>query len=179
MISDEQYIAYIKNIHKKIGFRNSAGYSKNLSFQPEPEILAFVELDCFGRMQRMEPTAVSAWKKMKTSAAKEGVVLNIISAFRSIQDQFYIFEKKLNKNISLDEILKVNMPPGYSEHHTGMAVDISDGENNDLTEKFETTEAFAWLKKNANRFHFMLSYPRNNAWNVLYEPWHWKFTPDA
>lgn len=72
------------------------------------------------------------------------------------------------------------MRPGYSEHHTGYAIDIGDGARPDthLSEAFEDTPAFRWLEKNAARFSFELSFPRHNPQGVSYEPWHWRFVGD-
>ena len=86
-------------------------------------------------------------EKNEGGAIQDGVLLNIISAFRSVQHQIRVIERKLNKNIPIEDILKVNTPPGYSEHHTGQAIDISDGINNDLSIKFQKSEAFDWPQK--------------------------------
>jgi len=47
-----------------------------------------------------------------------------------------------------------------------------------LEEDFENTDVFSWLKKNAQKFDFSLSYPRDNANNIIYEPWHWLYAPN-
>ena len=68
-------------------------------------------------------------------------------------------------------------PPGYSEHHTGLALDIGDLDHpeTDVEVSFEETPAFEWLKNNADRFGFELSFPVGNPQGVSYEPWHWRF----
>jgi D-alanyl-D-alanine carboxypeptidase len=75
---------------------------------------------------------------------------------------------------------EVSAPSGYSEHHTGYAVDIGDGKAPALNLKidFENTAAFKWLKANAARFSFEMSFPRNNAQGLSYEPWHWRYVGD-
>ena len=78
----------------------------------------------------------------------------------------------------LVDILRVNAAPGYSEHHTGRAIDLGTIGCRALEEEFELTEAFAWLENNAAHFQFSLSYPRNNPSGVIYEPWHWCFQAD-
>ena len=54
---------------------------------------------------------------------------------------------------------------------------LADGERPecDVEPPFEKTRAFHWLKKNAARFGYELSFPRNNRRGVNYEPWHWRF----
>ena len=53
----------------------------------------------------------------------------------------------------------------------------ADGEA--LTEEFERTPAFNWLNRRAKEFGFHLTYPRNNRFGVIYEPWHWTFRKAA
>jgi len=74
----------------------------------------------------------------------------------------------------------VSAPPGHSEHHTGYAVDIGDGNNpsTNLQESFENTAAYRWLEANASRYSFELSFPRDNLQGISYEPWHWRFVGD-
>ena len=76
---------------------------------------------------------------------------------------------------------RVSAPPGFSEHSTGYAVDLGDGRNpaTNLSPSFDTTAAFHWLRANANRFHFALSFPEGNRQGVSYEPWHWRFEGTA
>ncbi len=101
------------------------------------------------------------------------IELLLVSAFRSVDYQRSIFDRKLAQGVPLDDILRVNAAPGYSEHHTGRAVDIATRGCPPLTEAFETTDAFEWLTRNAGRFGFEMSYPRDNPYGIAYEPWHW------
>ena len=64
-------------------------------------------------------------------------------------------------------------PPGFSEHHSGRALDLGTPGCDGLSEDFEATQAFEWLSESASRFGFVLSYPHDNAWGFSYEPWHW------
>ena len=71
----------------------------------------------------------------------------------------------------------VSAPPGYSEHSTGYAIDVGDGNYPDthFEVEFEQTPAFKWMKRFASKYHFVLSFPPNNKQGVTYEPWHWRF----
>ncbi|WHN65950.1 M15 family metallopeptidase [Cysteiniphilum sp. QT6929] len=130
--------------------------------------------DVFNRDCYMQREAYHAWLKMQQSALQDGVNLMIVSAFRSYLYQANIILNKLNKGLLLEDILKVSALPGFSEHHTGCALDFtSDEESEVLTEGFEQTKAFKWLSKHAIKFHFSLSYPRDNTYGFIYEPWHW------
>jgi len=49
----------------------------------------------------------------------------------------------------------------------------------ELVEDFDRTEAFRWLQANGKRFHFEISFPRNNPYGVAYEPWHYRYVGDS
>jgi D-alanyl-D-alanine carboxypeptidase len=111
---------------------------------------------------------------MAESAKGAGIELFIVSAFRSVERQAEIFRRKIASGSSVSDILTVSAPPGYSEHHTGMAVDVGVAGDSQLLEKsFENTDAFAWLASNASAYGFRLSYPEGNSAGYTYEPWHW------
>ncbi|MAI42593.1 MAG: M15 family metallopeptidase [Candidatus Azotimanducaceae bacterium] len=131
------------------------------------------ENDMFGRVQRMSPTALSCWHKLKRAAAKDSIELLLVSAFRSIDYQCELITRKLKKGEDLSTILKVNAIPGFSEHHTGQALDLNTTECCPLSEEFELTSAFDWLQENASHYKFSMSFPRNNIRGMVYEPWHW------
>lgn len=124
----------------------------------------------------MERETAAAWHAMRETAANEGVELLLISAFRSVKYQAGIVRRKRDAGQSWEEILRVSAYPGFSEHHTGRALDLGSPDCPGLVEDFENTTAFGWLEANASRFGFKMSYPRGNDRGVIYEPWHWFFT---
>ncbi|HEX2861930.1 MAG TPA: D-alanyl-D-alanine carboxypeptidase family protein, partial [Lacunisphaera sp.] len=81
--------------------------------------------------------------------------------------------RKLARGETIDAILKVSAAPGCSEHHTGRALDLGAPNHLRLEASFSRTPEYAWLKKHARRFGFLLSYPRRNSHGINYEPWHW------
>ncbi|MBK1858018.1 M15 family metallopeptidase, partial [Cerasicoccus arenae] len=121
----------------------------------------------------LHPHAADSWLRLKAKAISEGINLRIVSAFRSVARQEEIIERKRRKGISDTEIFRVSAPAGFSEHHSGRAIDITTDGYPPLGEKFETSEAFHWLQEHAVEFGFILSYPRNNQFGIAYEPWHW------
>jgi len=131
--------------------------------------------DASSREAFLTPAAADAWLSMRQAAEQEGIALLLVSAFRSIARQCEVLQAKLDSGLPLDEILAVSAYPGFSEHHTGRAIDLGTPDAKDLTEAFESTKQFAWLVSNAGRFHFALSYPRANTFGISYEPWHWCF----
>lgn len=112
---------------------------------------------------------------LKAGALHDGVSLFIVSAFRSIERQAEIVRRKLDAGETIQEVLTVCAPPGFSEHHTGRAVDVSTPGTPPLEVEFDGTPAFAWLMEQANDFGFHLSYPKGNPQGYQYEPWHWCF----
>ena len=140
--------------------------------------LRYVGLGSDGRDKFLVPAAGAAWIAMRDAAARDGIALQLISAFRSIEFQAALIRGKLAKGLPIAEILRLNAPPGYSEHHSGRAVDVGDGATPALDEAFEATPAFAWLVAQAARFGFRLSYPRDNGEGYRYEPWHWCWHPE-
>ncbi len=110
---------------------------------------------------------------MRQQAAADDIALDAISGYRSHDYQLGIFARKRSRGLSVEDILKVNAAPGYSEHHSGLALDIGTPGEPPAEASFESTAAFAWLGAHAGRFGFQLSYPRDNPHGIVYEPWHW------
>ena len=153
--------------------------ARSLVLQPEAEELVVVECGGDGREHRLVPAAAKAWSELSSTARADGVIVKIVSAFRSVDRQAEIVRAKLARGLLLDAILCVSAPPGYSEHHSGCAVDVTTDGVASLELEFEETAAYRWLSKNAGRFGFRLSFPRQNPYGYAYEPWHWCFrTPD-
>lgn len=126
--------------------------------------------------------AATALLAMQDAAARSGVDLVVLSAYRSVSLQNDLFfGVKSERNQSARQRAMVSAPPGFSEHSTGYAVDLGDGRApaTNLSPGFDQTPAFAWLKAHAARYHFILSFPRGNAQGVSYEPWHWRFEGSA
>lgn len=130
-------------------------------------------VDCFGRPAKLHPQANSAWHSMQQAALADNIDLQLVSAYRSIKYQAQLIQNKLEKGQKLDEILHTNTAPGHSEHHTGRALDLTSPGFKPLEEVFETSPAFSWLMQNAESHGFYLSYPKNNPYGIIYEPWHW------
>ena len=115
--------------------------------------------------------------KMREEAKKDGIYLIFLSGYRSINLQKDIFYSlKSIRNQEAAERARVSAPPGYSEHSTGFAIDIGDAtqRETDFKTDFENTDAFRWLIKNAAKFHFKLSFNKDNKY-IDYEPWHWRY----
>lgn len=146
-----------------------------LELVPEPAWLAHAGHDRYRRALWLRADSARAWRSMAAAALRDGIVLEAISGYRSHDYQLGILERKLARGLALDAILAVNAAPGWSEHHSGQALDISAPGEPAAEESFEATPAFAWLATNAGGHGFTMSYPRDNPHGIVHEPWHWCF----
>lgn len=167
------YRAHIQQLHQRLGIPENYALLYGLALQPEAVDLVDAGLDCYGRSQRLTTAAFEGWCAMRHAAAQSGIVLLMVSAFRSVDYQTQLIEKKISRGLTLDEILTVSAAPGYSEHHTGRALDLTTTVGEALTESFENTAAFHWLVVHAGEYGFKMSYPRDAHSKIGYEPWHW------
>lgn len=168
MLSDNQ-----RELHSELGIPADYGTADGLPYFADAAELVDVGPNLMGRMQQLTPAAAAKWQEMVQAASENGVLLLIVSGFRSSEYQAGLIRKKLGAGQQIADILRVNAAPGFSQHHSGKAVDIATPGSRPLTEAFEETQAFAWLIENASRFGFSMSYPRANSLGFVYEPWHW------
>lgn len=146
----------------------------------EADPATLVAIDDTGE-HKLKEAAATAFVRMQDAAKADGISLLPLSAYRSIEDQQYLFfEVKSIRGQDTSTRAEVSAPPGYSEHHTGYAVDIGDGTapDSNLSHSFEDTEAFRWLQENASHYSFELSFLPNNEQGIAYEPWHWRYVGD-
>ncbi len=169
------YLKKLEQTHLELGVsKDVLMYAKKIYMEANSSFLICGGKDKFNRDFYLIESALAAWQSMQNAAQKEDIFLEVVSAYRSVEYQANIIKNKLVKGLKVSNILKVSAAPGLSEHHTGCAIDISSPDETEvLTEGFEKTEAYQWLRKNAAKHDFTLSYPRNNGLGFGYEPWHW------
>ena len=169
---------FLLSIHRELKIPSDYGLRTGLPLHVEVDLaeLVVAQLDEAGRPLLLTKPASLALASMKAAALQDGIELLPFSGFRSYIYQKGLLLAKLNKGIPLEDILRILAAPGYSEHHTGEAVDITTHGCPPAEEVFENTSAYAWLLVHADRFGFSESFPRGNPHSLVYEPWHWKFT---
>lgn len=144
----------------------------------------------------LQPEAFAAWRALRAAARSDGLELDLVSAYRSVDRQREIFLAVLERagvesrgagpspaelasgraDDLIEAVLRESSPPGFSRHHTGYALDITDAASGrDFTE-FGLTEGFAWISDrnylNAKRFGFIPSYPEGaSGQGPDPEPW--------
>ena len=144
-----------------------------------------VELEYVNDSFRVDTRIADPLRHMIAAARGDGIILTLRSAYRSVDRQHELFYGNIQTLISqgytqeravyLTEMYFAR--PGYSEHHTGLAVDILSPDHPGFYETFEDTLAFAWLSENAHLFGFILRYPRDSRdiTGIAYEPWHFRY----
>ncbi len=170
-------VTTIKHQLSALGIDLDYGVVRDLPIMREPSLLVSAGTDRFRRTIWLEPDTRSAWLAMQAAAIKAGVKTEIISAFRSQHYQADLVRRKLKRGQAIVEILTVSAAPGFSEHHSGRAIDLAEPGMPPLVEAFADSAAFSWLKANARRFGFIMSFPPENRHGVMYEPWHWCYQP--
>jgi LAS superfamily LD-carboxypeptidase LdcB len=111
-----------------------------------------VQIDELGHL--LEFRAAQAFATMREAAARDGVALVVESAFRTMEQQTLLWV-----SYQRGERSDVVGPPGYSNHQSGEAVDVTTARG--------TNAAFDWLTRNAHLYSFRRT--------VASEPWHWEF----
>jgi zinc D-Ala-D-Ala carboxypeptidase len=132
----------------------------------------------YDRFEKLHSEATIVFKEMQAKAKLDGIGIVPISGFRTVADQELLFKRQINRQQgSVEAAARLSAPAGYSEHHTGYAIDIGEesSPNTDLKLEFEYTAAYSWLKNKAESYRFILSFPKNNSQGVSFEPWHWRY----
>ena len=137
--------------------------------------------ETYERTEQLDWEATQAFQQMVAAAKADEIFLMPISGFRSIADQEALFSKQIQRQGSEQAAARLSAPPGYSEHHTGYAIDIGDVQqpDTDLKETFEATDVYRWLEANSHKYGFEESFAKHNKQGVSFEPWHWRFTLSA
>lgn len=135
--------------------------------------------------QFIDSQAYPALQDMFNDMENIGLKPVICSSYRTEEKQQYLYQKKLNEYINAgylyeDAIKEASQwvaPPNYSEHQTGLAVDIVSLDYQLLDEGQEGTFEQEWLINNSWKYGFVLRYPKEkkNVTHVHYEPWHYRY----
>lgn len=119
----------------------------------------------------MNKEVSAAFEKMQAAASDDGLFLYILSGYRSYSEQQYQYNVHV-KNKGKKYADKVSARPGYSEHQSGLCMDI-----NSTEDSFSDTKEAAWLAKNCTKFGFIIRFPKDKEEQTgyNYEPWHIRY----
>ena len=132
-----------------------------------------------GQVREMRAEAAAALEEMYAACLEEtGCQLISVSGYRSYSKQEKLYRAKLQRVNGKKELAEEYVaPPGASEHHLGLAMDIGQQSKPTLNEKFAETEGGIWARENCWRFGFILRY--GEEWEEItgykYEPWHFRY----
>lgn len=127
----------------------------------------------------LRPDALNALEIMYKDMKKAGLDIYVTSAYRSYEAQAYTYLHYINLyDGSFEKADRESARPGYSEHQLGTTMDLVNSETSyRLNKNLDQTKAGKWLKGNAYKYGFVLSYPKNseNITGYMFEPWHWRY----
>lgn len=116
-------------------------------------------------------------ERLLKRAKREDLDLKVISGYRSFGTQTSLKSSyKVTYGTSVANSFSADQ--GYSEHQLGTTIDFTTTKVGATFLNFDKTPEFMWLKENAYRYGFILSYPANNKY-YTYEPWHWRFVGES
>lgn len=154
-------------------------YSLPSDYEPDdlvvPNITFSIDYESEKKYIRQE--AAEALEQMFTDAAKEGLELVAVSGYRSYTRQEEIYQKNL-KTRGTTHTNQYSAKPGYSEHQTGLVMDIScKSEGYDLQESFGDTPEGEWVAQNVSSYGYIIRYPKDKCeiTGYSYEPWHLRY----
>lgn len=155
-------------------------YRLPVHYEPDDLVIANVRYPYAGVEERsyLRREAADAVEELFIAAENNGYILYFNSGYRPYMRQYELFQNaQLTHGFDQTTVAR----PGYSEHQTGLAVDISSHEVNfSLTEQFGFTEEGMWVADNAHLFGFIIRYPEGKEaiTGYQYEPWHLRFVGD-
>ena len=118
--------------------------------------------------------AKDAYEEMAKDASKEKRKLVVMSAYRDYNYQVNLYNRYAKKD-GKDKADTYSGRPGFSEHQTGLAIDIYNGKT--VYTKFEETKEFEWMQENAYKYGFILRFPKGKELETgyQYESWHYRY----
>ena len=150
-----------------------------LKYKPTDLVVpGFGPLNANPYQHSMRKDAAMAAEKMANAMKASGKGRLVIqSAYRSYGTQSYVHQRQVKRfGLKAGEALAAR--PGFSEHQTGLAIDVSArNQGCQIRVCFGETKAGSWLRQNAYKFGFILRYPDGltSITGYQYEPWHLRF----
>lgn len=154
-------------------------YSLPADYKPEDLVVPDIpfSFSYYAEKKLMRKEAAAALEKLFAAAQKENLSLYGVSAYRSYDRQKQIYETNIQTKGSA-YTNRYSAKPGFSEHQTGLAIDVSTPSiSNHLEPIFAYTPEGKWLAKNAHLYGFILRYPKGkeHLTGYSYEPWHIRY----
>lgn len=144
----------------------------------DPPDLVSVRAAGFTSDHQVRAIVIDDLRALREAAEAAGLGLEVQSAYRSFSYQRQVFAGWVER-LGEARALRVSARPGHSEHQLGTAIDLRSRGGPapwDLDDWARTPEG-AWMRDNAYRFGFVLSYPAGEEERTCYdyEPWHFRW----
>lgn len=137
----------------------------------------------------LDKKAAQSAKDLLAAAKEAGYNMQLCSAYRTVQKSAELYSRKVNEFIGYGyseadakvEAAKWVAPPGTSEHHTGLAMDLVSSDYwsyySDLEHDYEKFNSFKWMYEHCDEFGFILRFPKDkqDITGITYEPWHYRY----
>lgn len=138
-----------------------------------PDLVALGWPYASGSNQRLAPQAAQAFMSMADGARQAGLQLRSVSAYRAFDLQASLYARYVRQD-GMAAAESYSARPGWSEHQTGLALDINVAS---ISARFEDTPEFAWLSQHCWRYGFILRYPQGaqERTGYTFEPWHYRY----
>lgn len=134
--------------------------------------------NCFGKEFQVEKETCENFSALREDLLQSGIQIELESAYRSVARQKELIEE-LRATEGDDYVKNYAAVPGYSEHHTGLALDVTVVENgkatNDVYGKWETP--YQKMHRKLAEHGFILRYPpgKTAVTGYAYESWHCRY----
>lgn len=125
----------------------------------------------------VDDETMQAYELMREEMLREGLDIKIISGYRDYAYQVQVYDSSVEA-YGKEEADAMTAVPGYSEHQTGLALDLfTNDDTKTINNSFDDTREAEWLAKNSYRFGFILRYPRGkeNETGYIFESWHFRY----
>lgn len=154
-------------------------YGLGENYVPDDLVVPDIEyyFSYFDEKKLLRAEAATALEELVQAAKNDNLSIIGVSGYRSYNRQKYIYETNLRTK-GETHTNKYSAKPGYSEHQTGLSIDVSTGSiSNALVERFSETPEGIWLAENCYRFGFIIRYPegKQSITGYSYEPWHIRY----
>lgn len=139
-----------------------------------PESLQIVSSKYSSKTVKLVSYAKEAFEELAAAAEKENYTINAMSSYRDYAYQNTLYNNYAKKD-GYDNADTYSARPGYSEHQTGLAVDIDN--KKEYFTNFEKTKEYEWMQNNAYKYGFILRFPKDKVLETgyEYESWHYRY----
>lgn len=139
-----------------------------------PKNLETVSSEYSSKSLKLVNYAKDAFEEMAKAAKAENYTIRAMSSYRDYTYQNTLYNNYAKKD-GYEAADTYSARPGYSEHQTGLAVDIDNGK--EYFTNFEKTKEFTWMQENAYKYGFILRFPKDKVTETgyQYESWHYRY----